>query len=236
MLPVSNTPGAGSHAQSAAARTGKTKDQAMNILHITSSPRGNASYSNRVAADVLDELRWRAPAAAVTMRDLARDPLPHIDDDFVVATKSSTGPQTERQRAQLAQSDALVDELLAADLIVIAAPMINFTVPSNLKTWIDYVARAGRTFSYSEKGPQGLVTGKQVILVVARGGVYSDKPAFDFQVPYLKNVLGFLGMTDVQVIEVEGTAFGPEVAEKAVEAAVAKLHAHCDARAAVAAA
>jgi FMN-dependent NADH-azoreductase len=207
----------------------------MNILHIISSPRGTASYSNRVAAEVIADVKSREPGASVTTRDLARDPLPHIDDDFVVATKSATGAQTERQRAQLAQSDALVDELFAADVIVIAAPMINFTVPSNLKTWIDNVARAGRTFSYSEKGPQGLVTGKQVILVVARGGVYSDKPAFDFQVPYLKNVLGFLGMTDVEVIDVEGTAFGPEVAEKAVEAATAKLHAHCDARAAAAA-
>jgi FMN-dependent NADH-azoreductase len=206
----------------------------MNILHVTSSPRGAASYSNRVAAQVTAELQRRNPGATVTTRDLVRDPLPHIDDDFVVATKSPTGPQTERQRAQLAQSDALVDELLAADLIVIAAPMINFTVPTNLKAWIDNVARAGRTFAYSEKGPQGLVTGKQVILVVARGGVYSDKPAFDFQVPYLKHALGFLGMTDVEVLDVEGTAFGPEVAEKAVEAATAKLHVQCDARAAAA--
>jgi len=202
----------------------------MNILHISSSARGNASYSNRVASGVVGEISARNGGATVTLRDLARDPLPHIDDDFVAATRSPTGPQTERQRSQLAQSDALVDELLAADLIVIAAPMINFTIPSNLKTWIDYVARAGRTFRYSEKGPQGLVTGKQVILVVARGGVYAGNPALDFQVPYLKSVLGFLGMTDVEVIEVEGTAFGPEVAEKAVEAATAKLHAQCDRR------
>jgi FMN-dependent NADH-azoreductase len=207
----------------------------MNILHVSSSARGQASYSNRVAAQVIGELRTRSPGAAVTLRDLARDPLPHIDDDFVAATRSPAGPQTERQRTQLAQSDALVDELLAADLIVIAAPMINFTIPSNLKTWIDHVARAGRTFSYSEKGPQGLVTGKQVILVVARGGVYADNTALDFQVPYLRSVLGFLGMTDVEVIEVEGTAFGPEVAEQAVAAATAKLHAQCDRRVAVAA-
>jgi len=205
----------------------------MNILHITSSPRGSASYSSRVAADVVEELTAREPGATVTLRDLARAPLPHIDDDFVAATRSQ--PQTERQGALLAQSDALVDELVAADIVVIAAPMINFTIPSNLKTWIDYVARAGRTFSYSEAGPKGLVTGKQVILVVARGGVYSDKPAFDFQVPYLRNVLAFLGMTDVEVLEVEGTAFGPEVAEKAVAAASTKLRARCDQARAVAA-
>ena len=207
----------------------------MNVLYVTSSSRGSASYSNRVAQNVLDELLARNPEAAITVRDLAGAPLPHIGDDFVAATRSPNGPQTDGQRALLSQSDALVDELFAADVIVIAAPMINFTIPSNLKTWIDYVARAGRTFSYSEKGPKGLVTGKQVIVVAARGGVYSGNPALDFQLPYLKSVLGFLGMTDVDVLEVEGTAYGPEAAEKAVAAATAKLQAQCDQRAAVAA-
>jgi FMN-dependent NADH-azoreductase len=209
----------------------------MNILHITSSSRGTASYSSRVATEVITDITGRNPGATVTVRDLAREPLPHIDEDFVVATKSPTGPQTERQRALLAQSDALVEELFAADVIVIAAPMINFTIPSTLKSWIDFVARAGRTFSYGEKGPQGLVTGKQVILVGARGGVYADamKP-LDFQLPYLKSVLGFLGMTDVTVVDVDGTAFGPEVAEKAVAAAASRMHAQCDQRAAAAAA
>lgn len=198
----------------------------MNILHITSSARGSASYSNRVAAAVLDELSRRNPGATVTVRDLAADPLPHIDDDFAVATKSPAGPQTERQRALLARSDALVDELFAADLIVIAAPMINFTIPTTLKAWIDHVARAGRTFAYSEAGPRGLVTGKQAILVAARGGVYADKgTALDFQLPYLKAVLAFIGITDVSVLEVEGTAYGPDAAEKAVAAASAKLQA-----------
>jgi FMN-dependent NADH-azoreductase len=202
----------------------------MNVLYVASSSRGSASYSNRVATDVLTELRRREPGAKVTVRDLAREPLPHIDDDFVAATRGPAASQTAEQRALLARSDTLVDELLAADVIVIGAPMINFTIPSNLKSWVDYVARAGRTFRYSEKGPEGLVTGKQVILVVARGGVYAGNPALDFQVPYLKSVLGFLGMTDVEVIEVEGTAFGPDAAEKAVAAANAKLHAQCDRR------
>src|SRR3954466_14885907 len=205
----------------------------MNILHVTSSPRGSASYSNRVAANVLGELAARNPGATVTVRDLAREPLPHIGDDFVAATRSPNGPQTDAQRALLAQSDALVDELLAADVIVIAAPMINFTIPTNLKAWIDYVARAGRTFRYSEKGPEGLVTGKQVIVVAARGGVYSGAGnALDFQVPYLKGALGCLGLSDVEVLAVEGTAYGPEAAEKAVAAATAKMQTQCDRRAA----
>jgi FMN-dependent NADH-azoreductase len=205
----------------------------MNILHVTSSSRGNASYSNRVAGHVLDELVARDPGATVTVRNVATDPLPHIDDDFVAATRSPNGPQTERQRALLAQSDALVDELFAADVVVIGAPMINFTIPSTLKAWIDNVARAGRTFSYSEAGPKGLVTGKQVIIVGARGGVYSQAAApFDFQIPYLRSVLGFLGMTDVEVLDVDGTAYGPEAAEKAVTAATAKMRTQCDQRAA----
>ena len=208
----------------------------MNILFVTSSSRGSASYSNRVATNVLAELRRRDPNARVTVRDLGRDPLPHINDDFVTATRGATMPATDEQRALLARSEALVDELFAADVIVIAAPMINFTIPSNLKGWIDYVARAGRTFRYSEKGPEGLVKGKQVIVVAARGGVYQDAgKALDFQIPYLKSVLGFLGMTDVEVIEVEGTAFGPDAAEQAVEAATAKLQATCEQRLAQAA-
>jgi FMN-dependent NADH-azoreductase len=209
----------------------------MNILYVTSSSRGSASYSNRVAAEVLGELRFRNPDATITERNLAREPLAHIGDDFVTATRSPNGPQTGEQVALLARSDALVDELFAADVIVIAAPMINFTIPSNLKTWIDHVARAGRTFRYSEKGPEGLVTGKQVIVVAARGGIYADAgKALDFQLPYLRSVLGFLGMTDVEVLEVEGTAYGPEAAEKAVAAATAKLHTQCDQRAAAQAA
>jgi len=206
----------------------------MNILHISSSPRGAESYSNQVATRVLAELRGRHADATVTTRDLARSPLPQLDEDFVAATRSPQGPRTDRQRDMLALSDALVDELLAADVVVIATPMINFTIPSNLKTWVDYVARAGRTFSYSEAGPKGLITGKHVILVAARGGVYAGNPALDFQVPYLKGVLAFLGMTDVEVLEVEGTAYGPEAAGKAVEAASAKMRTRCDALAAAA--
>jgi FMN-dependent NADH-azoreductase len=194
-----------------------------NILFLTSSSRGSASYSNQVALALVQKLRDAEPRAKVIVRDLAKAPLPHIDEDFVVAIRGADGPQTDVQRAIAAQSDALVDELVAADTLVIAAPMINFTIPSTLKTWIDYVARAGRTFSYSESGPKGLVTGKRVYLVVARGGVYSDKQQFDFQVPYLRHVLGFLGMTDVEVIDVEGIALGPQAAERAVASALAAV-------------
>ncbi len=153
--------------------------------------------------------------------------MPHIDVDFVAAVAGPGGPQTDAQRASAARSDALVDELAAADTVVIATPMINFTVPTTLKAWIDNVVRAGRTFSYGEAGPKGLMTGKKVYVVAARGGVYSgDGRSIDFQVPYLRHMLAFMGMTDVEFIEIEGSAFGPEATERAVAAglvAVRKL-------------
>jgi FMN-dependent NADH-azoreductase len=194
-----------------------------NILYISSSPRGSASYSNQIAESVIRDLRNNDPNAKLMVRDLAQVPLPHIDDDFVTATRGADGPRTQRQRAILAQSDALIDELLAADIVVIAAPMINFSVSTTLKSWFDYVARAGRTFTYGEAGPQGLVTGKRVIIVSASGGIYSGENAgLDFQVPWLRNMLGFLGMTAVEVIRIEGTAFGPQAAEQAVARAAAQ--------------
>jgi FMN-dependent NADH-azoreductase len=204
-----------------------------NILYVTSSPRGGDSYSNRVAARVLDELEQAHPGATVVVRDVARDPLPHVDEDFVAALRSPEGPRTARQQGIIAKSDALIDELLKADIIVIAAPMYNFGIPSTLKAWIDYVARAGRTFRYTEKGPEGLVKGKKVILIHSRGGIYSSGPAqaMDHQGTYLRSVLGFLGITDIESIDVEGVAYGLDAAENAVAQGIARAHALVDARA-----
>jgi FMN-dependent NADH-azoreductase len=198
-------------------------DQARgNILCLMSSPRRDTSYSNLVAMRVLRELRHVYPDATVTIRDLARNPLPHIDDDFVTATRSIAGARTERQRAQLEQSDGLIDELIAADAVVIAASMINFGVPSTLKAWIDYVVRPGRTFHYTEGGSQGLLRGRRAILVLSRGGIYSGGPlrSFEHDESYLRSVLEFVGITDVQTILLEGMALGPEFAERAVDAAM----------------
>ena len=203
-----------------------------NILYVTSSPRRGDSYSNRVAARVLDELKQANPGATVVVRDVARNPLPHVDEDFVAALRSPEGPRGARQQAIIAKSDALVGELLAADIIVIAAPMYNFGIPSTLKAWIDYVARAGRTFRYSEKGPEGLVKGKKVILIQSRGGIYSSGPAqaMDYQGTYLRSVLGFLGVTDIESIDVEGVAYGLEAAEKAVAQGIARAQTLIDVR------
>lgn len=192
------------------------------ILCLTSSPRRDTSYSNLVAARVLKELRIVHPDAAVTIRDLAGNPLPHIDEDFVTATRSVAGPRTRRQQALIEQSDILVDELLAADTIVIAAAMVNFGVPSTLKAWIDYVVRPGRTFRYTEHGSKGLLGGRRAILVMARGGVYSGGPlrGSEHDESYLRTVLNFLGITDIQTILIEGVGLGPEAAERAVDTAI----------------
>jgi FMN-dependent NADH-azoreductase len=197
------------------------------ILCLTSSPRRDTSYSNLVAARVLKELRNVYPDAVVTIRDLAGNPLPHIDDDFVTATRSVAGPRTARQQVLIEQSDILVDELLAADTIVIAAGMINFGIPTTLKAWIDYVVRPDRTFHYTEHGTRGLLGGRRAILVLARGGVYCGGPlrAAEHDESYLRTVLTFLGITDIETILIEGVGLGPEAAERAMSSAVRRASA-----------
>ncbi len=192
------------------------------ILCLTSSPRRDTSYSNLVAARLLKELRIVHPDAAITIRDLAGNPLPHIDDDFVTATRSVAGARNSRQRELVEQSDILVDELLRADTIVIAAAMVNFGIPSTLKAWIDYICRPGRTFRYTEHGSKGLLGGRRAILVLARGGLYSGGPmrSLEHDESYLRAVLNFLGITDIETILIEGVGLGPEAAERAVDNAI----------------
>jgi FMN-dependent NADH-azoreductase len=198
--------------------TGLTAEQDVNtILYLTSSPRGADSFSNKVGAQVLQELQRAHPTAVFVVRDLARQVLPHIDEDFAAGMAQPVEARTPAQNMAITRSDILIDELLKADIVVIAVAMINFTIPSTLKAWVDHVTRRGRTFVYGENGPQGLVTGKRVILVQAKGGVYSGSmQPYDFVGPYLKHMLGFLGMTDMHVINVEGMTLGVDVAEQAL--------------------
>jgi FMN-dependent NADH-azoreductase len=195
------------------------------VLLITSSPRVE-SHSTRVGRKLAEKVASR-PGSSLTVRDLTHRPLPHIDDSFAIARNTPAHALTSAQRAALSLSDDLLAELLAADTIVIAAGMINFGIPSSLKAYIDHVVRPGITFRYGEKGPEGLVKGKKAYIVVARGGIYTQGPmqALNFQDTYLKAALGFIGITDVDVIAVEGIAFGPEATEKAVSAALARVEA-----------
>ena len=193
------------------------------ILLITSSPRVD-SYSTRVARKLAEKLASR-PGSGLTVRDLTRQPLPHIDDSFAVARNTPPDRLTSAQKSALSLSDTLLAELFAADVLIIAAAMINFGIPSSLKAYIDYVVRPGVTFRYGTQGPEGLVKDKKAYLVAARGGAYSHDSmrALNFQDTYLKTALGFIGITDVEVIVVEGIAFGPEAAEKALNAALARV-------------
>jgi FMN-dependent NADH-azoreductase len=196
----------------------------QNILLIESSPRGAQAYSHQAAQSIVNELQGRYPEAKVVIRDLAQNPPPHIGQAFVSALRTRPEERTPDQVKQLAYSDSMIDELLAADLIVIASPTHNFTIPSTLKSWIDHVARAGRTFIYTSNGPQGLVTGKRAILALASDGVFSNGPAkyFDFLEPYLRAILGFIGITDVDAVRVEGVAMSAIGPEKALAAATAQ--------------
>ena len=192
-----------------------------NILLIQSSPRGNDSYSHKAAHSITTELQARNPGAKVVVRDLGQNPPPHVGRAFITAIHAAPEQRTPEQAKALALSDALIDELFAADMIILAVPMHNFAPPSPFKSWVDYVARAGRTFSYSSQGPEGLLKGKRAIVVLASGGVYSSGPAkqFDFTEPYVRTVLTFLGITDVDVVRVEGTTRSTVGPEKALAAA-----------------
>jgi FMN-dependent NADH-azoreductase len=196
------------------------------ILLITSSPRLE-SYSTKVARSLAEQLASRAPNSTVTVRDLTRQPLPHIDHSFATGRNLPVDKLTSAQKNVLALSDKLLEELFAADSIIIAAGMINFGIPSNLKAYIDYIVRPGVTFKYSDKGPEGLIKGKKLYLVLARGGVYSEGPMqqFNFQDTYLRTAFAFMGVKNIELITIEGIAFGPEAADQAVGAALAKVSA-----------
>ncbi len=198
----------------------------MNILQINSSARrlqdDQGSFSTRLANELTAGLRAAHAGATLTMRDFATHPLPVLDEAGLGALFTPADARTAEQAARVALSDQLIAELLAADVLVIGAPMINFSISAQLKNWIDAIARAGVTFKYGEAGPVGLVTGKKVYVVTSRGGIHRDQPR-DQVVSYLRTVLAFLGMTDVEFIYAEGLNMGPEAAEKGLSEARAHI-------------
>jgi FMN-dependent NADH-azoreductase len=196
----------------------------MQILQILSSPRGAASYSNQLAKGIVEKLVAANPGASVQVHDLANTPFPHLEEVHLQSFFTPAEGRSPEHQAAIRHSDEAIAELLAADTIVIGAPLYNFGVASTLKAWIDHIARAGITFRYTADGPEGLVKGKKVYIAMSSGGVYSEGPmsSYDFVVPYLKAVLGFIGMTDVTVFRVEGTAF-PALQEEALPKALASI-------------
>lgn len=193
-----------------------------NILVIDSAVSGDASVSRTLVREAVAALD-PSGTATVVYRDLGRDPVPHLSEATLAGVRGE--PTSADEKATRALSDALIAELKAADVVVIGAPMYNFSVATGLRSWFDYVLRAGETFRYSEKGPEGLVGAKPVIVVESRGGLYSEGPAqaIDFQEPYLRHLFGFMGLTDVRFVRAEKIGYGPEARAAAIEAAVAEL-------------
>ena len=190
----------------------------MKILQIHSSARREASQSSRLARRIVERLAEGQPNAEVAVRDLGRDPHPVLDEAALGALFTPAAQRTPEQAARVALDDALIEQVKAADVIVLGVPMYNFGVPVQLKNWIDAISRAGVTFRYTEKGPEGLLPGKKVYVALARGGLYRNTPA-DTQVPYLTTVLGFLGMTDVRFVYAEGLAMGEEAERQGIASA-----------------
>ena len=182
----------------------------MNLLHLDSSVLGQLSVSRQLSASVVEEWQRRHPGIKVTYRDLATNPIPH----WVPIADGSREPD--------ALGEAVFNEFMAADVIVIGAPMYNFGIPTQLKAWIDRIAIPGKVFRYGANGPEGLAGGKKVIIASSRGGVYSQGPAAaaDFQEPYLRTVFGFFGIRDLEFVRAEGVAMGAEQKEKSMQAAL----------------
>lgn len=194
-----------------------------NVLIVDSAATGEASVTRRLTGELEAVLRGRGPVRIVH-RDVGTNPVPHLTAETTAAIRGAEA-ETDAAREALALSDALIAELKAADLVVIAAPMYNFGIPSTLKAWFDHVLRAGITFRYSEAGPEGLLKGRKAIVIESRAGLYSSGPsaAMDSQEPHLRTLLGFMGLDDSTFVRVEKLAFGPEQAAASIAEAIDAL-------------
>lgn len=202
------------------------------ILMLLSSPRGEDSVSTKVARSLADRLTSE-PGATLKVRDLAAEALPHIDSAYTGGRFLPPEKRTAAQAEAATRAETLIEELMAADVLVIAAAMNNFAPPSTLKAWIDHIVWPGRTMIPTPEGPQGMITGKKAYIVAASGGTYSSGPMapVDFLIPYLKVILGFIGIKDVETIRAERQTAGPEAAENGVAAAMAQVAALAPVRA-----
>jgi len=191
----------------------------MNLLHIDTSVLGDHSVSRQVSAAIVSRLRAADPSLHVTYRDLAAEPLAHLSGLHLAAAQGVEVPANVQQEHAAAQ-DAL-GEFLAADVVVIGAPMYNFTLPSQLKAWIDRILVAGKTFSYSAAGPKGLAGDKRVVVAISRGNVYDGaNAAAEHLESYLRTVFGFIGVTDLEFVAADGVQLSPEHRERALKGAL----------------
>jgi FMN-dependent NADH-azoreductase len=195
----------------------------MKLLHIDSSILGPGSASRPIGAAIVERLKAAVPGLEIAYRDLAAAPLPHVTPAEMPGDHPLSAMAPSFDAAVRAESQAVLDEFVAADIVVIGAPMYNFTIPSQLKAWLDRILVPGRTFSYGENGPQGLAAGKRVIVAISRGGLYgADSPyaAFEHAETYLRAVFGFIGVTNVEIVLAEGLQRGPELRQAALDGAL----------------
>ncbi|SDR40455.1 FMN-dependent NADH-azoreductase [Rhizobiales bacterium GAS113] len=194
----------------------------MKLLHVDSSILGNQSVSRQLSAEVVAKLLASAPGLEVTYRDLAAEHVPHLSGHTLPAAAAAPGERSAALQQDIALGNQVLEEFLAADIVVIGAPMYNFGISSQLKSWIDRLAIANKTFRYTEKGPEGLAGAKRVIIVSSRGGFYgADTPMapLDLQEPYLRAIFGFFGIKSIEYVRAEGIATGAEQRQRAIEAA-----------------
>nr|WP_314398684.1 FMN-dependent NADH-azoreductase [Pseudomonas lundensis] len=192
------------------------------VLIIESSARQLDSFSRQLTRQFISQWQAAHPADLIMVRDVARNPVPHLDANLLGGWMKPEEQRSEAEQASLQRSNELTDELLAADVLVMAAPMYNFAIPSTLKAWLDHVLRAGVTFKYTDTGPQGLLTGKKAYVLTARGGLYAGSTT-DHQEPYLRQVMAFIGIHDVTFIHAEGMNLGGDFQEKGLNQARSRI-------------
>lgn len=193
----------------------------MNILIVTSSAQGEASVSSRLAAGFAEQVRAAGSDARIVVRDIGRNPVPHLTEATVAGIRAEATTPAEIEAARL--SDALIAEVRAADLVVIASPMYNFGISSTLKAWFDHLLRPRVTFRYGDQGPEGLLGGRKAVVIESRAGFYPAGDAADSQEPHLRGMLAFVGITDVAFVRAEKLAFGPEASAAAIAEADEQL-------------
>ncbi|MBV4503013.1 FMN-dependent NADH-azoreductase [Pseudomonas shirazensis] len=192
------------------------------VLIIESSARQQDSVSRQLTRDFIQQWQAAHPGDQINVRDVAANPLPHLDADLLGGWMKPAEQRSMPEQEAFERSNQLTDELLAADVLVMAAPMYNFTIPSTLKAWLDHVLRAGITFKYTPTGPQGLLQGKRAIVLTARGGIHAGAGS-DHQEPYLRQAMAFIGIHDVEFIHAEGLNMSGDFHEKGVNQAKARL-------------
>jgi FMN-dependent NADH-azoreductase len=177
------------------------------LLHLDSSPRGDFSISRKISKAAVEAWKTKNPNGKVIERDLTKSDLTFVNLDWIMGAFTAPETQSEAHKKALAISDELTAELLASDVIVIGVPMYNFAIPALLKAWVDHIVRAGKTFNYDANGVQGHVGGRKFVIAVASGGVYAGTPmeAYDHEIPYLRHILGFIGVTDITFVQAGGT-------------------------------